>query len=82
MKWFTSEPPADTPILCKFKDKFGPCFYICTRDSWYDNVYKTIVLVEAYGEQYMRWPVDELIAWTTFEELEKDFANACPEKLF
>lgn len=79
MKWFTSEPPIDIPILCKFKlpDKFTSEFYVCQRKSPHLNR-----LTEAGGEQYCWWEIEELEAWTTFEELVKDFENCCPKKLF
>ena len=74
MEWFTSEPPIDTPILCKFKNidnsnfNPNPNFYVCQREE-----FRADRLTEACGEQYCWWEIEELIAWTTFEELEKDF---------
>ena len=73
MKWFTSEPPANIPILCRFNDKSSLGFYVCVKDSWEPKYPGKSRLVEAGGEEYAGGPIDELVAWTTFEELEKDF---------
>ena len=79
MEWFTSEPPIDTPILCKFQhiDKSIPDFYVCQRENYHINR-----LTEACGEQSFWWEMEELIAWTTLEELEKDFRNCYSKKIF
>ena len=84
MKWYTEEPPKDIPILCCFKtyDKSSFDYYVCQRESWYEEAYNEIWLTEAYGEQYARWPISALVAWTTFEELQKNMLEKIPHLIF
>lgn len=61
----------------------GNFFYIVNAE-WDDPGYKTkLRYVEASGErgeQYSYWDENELIAWTSLEELKKDFCAAFTDR--
>ena len=91
MEWYnpkTNPPPMADRInwmgpafLGVFKDMDSnkPYFYFVRQEVRYDGTAKYI---EAGGEQYAWWSEDELIAWTSLEEVEKDFFTAMPERIF
>lgn len=56
--------------------------YFCIVSAeWDDPEYKTkLCYVEADGEQYSYWDENELIAWTSLEELKKDFCAAFTDR--
>ena len=78
MKWHTEEPPTAVDILCCFGIKENPFFYVCGK---YEHKNKK-VLIEASGEEYAEWPLEELIAWTTFDELKNDLLKQFPYLIF
>ena len=58
-------------------------FYYMVRAEWDDPKYRTkLHYVEAGGEQYSYWDENELIAWTSLEELKKDFYTAFTDQSF
>lgn len=70
MKWFTTTPPKeeDKPFLAKLDDDCVRYYVIEYRE--YDDCF-----VEAWGERYTSWDESEILAWTTFDELDKSFDN-------
>lgn len=71
MQWFTISPPKeeDKAFLAKLDDKDDP-YYVLSYCE-YDNSFR-----EASGERYSSWDEDEILAWTTFDELDKSFDNS------
>lgn len=68
MKWFTNKPPKDgQQFLAKLINEDLP-FYVVYYDVCYNP---NKVFCEAGGEQYTSFDENEIIAWTTFEELNK-----------
>ena len=57
-------------------DNNEPFFYFVTQRV--NPRSKKAIYVEASGEQYMWWELDELIAWTTIEEVRKDLFASKP----
>ena len=78
LKWYTNEPPRHTPILAKFKScdiDTDPCYYyMVKRERLFGG--SDDYLVEDQGEQYAHWRMEDLIAWTTKEELDKSFMES------
>ena len=68
MKWFTTAPPKDRPFLIKIRDPYIKYYIVEYNDI--ERYY-----IEAWGEQYATWDEDEIEAWTTFDELDRDFDN-------
>lgn len=87
MKWYRPSeqpPPAPTkngwngpPFLGVFKNPHNntPFFYFVSKEIKPNGSAR---YVEADGEQYMWWELDELIAWTTIEEIKKDLFASKP----
>ena len=69
------------PFLGVFQDsEEGDYFYVVSAE-WDNPGYKTkLRYVEAGGEQYSYWDENELIAWTSLEELKKDFCAAFTDR--
>ena len=70
MQWFTTPPPKeeDKAFLAKLNDPCDP-YYVLSYCE-YDNSFR-----EASGEQYTSWEESEILAWTTFDKLDKSFDN-------
>lgn len=76
MKWYSikdKRPPKKNglnwPFLALVDIGNERIPYLVTEDVHYGEPR----YVEAYGEQYMWWSEDEIIAWTTIGEVIKDY---------
>ena len=84
MKWHFDMPPVDgTPILAKIRTHYydevesPPFFYVV-----YAKTCKTIdgreklVFIEHSGHRTACWQPDEIVAWTSLDELEFGYEKA------
>lgn len=69
MKWIAGMPPKVmyAEYLVKYNYKGHPGYYVIKWD-WVNDKF-----VEALGEQYEEFTSNEVIAYTTFDELNEDF---------
>ena len=75
MKWYTSEPRKDCPIVIYFESGIlGSCFCSVQYDKSSTVKEKQDIWRELFGYSY--WSQSDILAWTTFEELKKDFQNS------
>ena len=76
MKWYTSSPAKDRPILIKAFDEgeLGEYFYVVEYNSDVSHWVNEERWVEYMGERFCSWNEEEILAWTDFNELAKDFA--------
>ena len=69
------EPEIGSTIIIKVKDegkqfnKNGFYYYTVEVE---DDYPRGVLFTEACGEQYCDWEREEILGWTTFEEMEKD----------
>lgn len=71
IRFYTLEekrPKIGDTILIKINDKETP-YYIVLVGENYDN---TLYFTEANGEQYAYWTENEVIGWTTLNEIQKN----------
>ena len=90
MKWHFDMPPVDgTPILAKIKTHYcdevesPPFFYVV-----YAEAYKTIskkekiVFTEYAGHRINCWHPNEIVAWVSLDELERECEKARLNELY
>ena len=76
MKWYTSSPAKDRPILIKCYEptELGYYYYVVEYNEEMSSYNYEETYTEYLGHRHAHWTEDEIIAWTDFDELTKDFA--------
>ena len=73
MKWYTTEPSIDTPVLARLKDG---SFHILQINGFAKTYDSNSHWVEVFTEDSGYYLSNYILGWTYLKEVEEDFSNS------